>query len=265
MAEAAQSCRDGAAVVAIDGDAFARDGYAIVPGLLSAEMCFEYARLFESARPLPRLWRKGRAASDPKCAELAMRSELVGALRVLLGDSILLWGVDVVRRRPGQAHPWHTDIESSDAAGGFVSVWLGLENVSELSSLSLVPGSHRFGRTVQECSSRSGLERHRVTDATVLDWARQHDPGARVHRPRLVDGDALLFDGRLWHGSSNRSPTLTRSAVLLQFARGDRPVRMIDFRRLDWPFVRIDHPWPPVLAIAGSPDRSRNWLLPPPQ
>lgn len=67
--------------------------------------------------------------------------------------------------------------------------------------------------------------------------ARDFAGDAFVERLELGDGDALFFDGRLWHGSFDTDPTAARTALLLQYARADTPVRMPDFASLEmWPF-----------------------------
>lgn len=90
-------------------------------------------------------WWKGRAATDPFYAGLARGARFLQLLRPLLGEDIVLWGVDILRRDPNQVHPWHCDMESSAAEGGFASVWIGIENTSRDSSLNVISRSHRFG------------------------------------------------------------------------------------------------------------------------
>ncbi len=61
----------------------------------------------------------------------------------------MLWGGSAVRRRPGQVHPWHTDLETSGETGRTVTVWIGLDNTNQRSSLMLIPYSHHFGASLQ--------------------------------------------------------------------------------------------------------------------
>jgi hypothetical protein len=80
----------------------------------------------------------------------------------------------------------------------------------------------------------------------------------------VSDGEALIFDGRLWHGSYNALEKETRLALLLQNAKADRPVRIHDPKQLEWPFRFLESPRPPVVCVSGQGDGSINRLVPPP-
>ena len=167
----------------------------------------------------------------------------------------MLWGVSAVRRKPGDVHPWHSDIESSAPTGGFVSVWIGLEHTSLDSSLKLIRASHRSGTSVQEARAAHGIGRDDATPETLLQLARDWAPDAELVEPEMTDGDGIFFDGRLWHGTDNRNRSGERLALVLQFAGARLPVRIPDWSELDWPFRLRDEPRPPVILVRGS-DRS---------
>jgi mannose-6-phosphate isomerase-like protein (cupin superfamily) len=80
----------------------------------------------------------------------------------------------------------------------------------------------------------------------------------------MTDGDGIFFDGRLWHGTDNRSRSGDRLALVLQFARASLPVRIPDWSALDWPFRLRDEPRPPVILVRGSNRTGSNTLVPPP-
>ena len=100
------------------------------------------------AHVAPAVWEKGRAINDYLFYDIATQPEILGILRLLLGENVILWGARVVSRQPGQIHPWHTDIETSRADMRSVSVWIGIENTSQDFSLHLISGSHRLGYTI---------------------------------------------------------------------------------------------------------------------
>jgi hypothetical protein len=79
----------------------------------------------------------------------------------------------------------------------------------------------------------------------------------------MTDGDALFFDGRLWHGSHNVSGK-ARRALLLQYAPPDNPIRIPDLKFLDWPFKLLEAPRPPCLLLRGRDTAGVNRIVPPP-
>ena len=217
--------------------AFDRDGFIGPLRLFSHGQCDLITQSIQvDAHPDPVAWPKGRAADDRLYYDLATRPALAPLLRFLLGDNIVLWGVDVIERVPGQIHPWHSDIESAGPENGFVSVWVGIENTSRESALQMVARSHRFGSSVQQMLHERGLRRGEASDETIAAWAREFDPQAALIQPEMANGDAIVYDGRLWHATNNRRPEGRRLALLLQYASADRPARMPDFSKPGWPF-----------------------------
>jgi quercetin dioxygenase-like cupin family protein len=214
--------------------------------------------------PIPPLdWPKGHAASSRTFYEISTHPAIIEVVAELLGDDIMLWGASIATRGPGVVHPWHCDIESSDPSSRTVSVWIGLEGTSRDSSLRIVPYSHRFGETIQEVRYRLGEARDETSDDAVLGWARQRDPRAEVLSPEMTDGDALFFDGKLWHGSDNVSGR-TRHALLLQYAPPNDPIHIPDLAFLDWPFKLLEAPRPPCLLLRGRDPARVNRIVPAP-
>jgi ectoine hydroxylase-related dioxygenase (phytanoyl-CoA dioxygenase family) len=236
------------------------EGFCVVPGLLSAwERWTILAHHNWREGPPDSDWSKGRASLDPFYHRLVTKPKLLAVVRSALGDDVIQWGMDIVHRPPGTAHPWHCDIESSALDGGFVTIWIGITHTSVDSALTVISRSHSFGHPVQEEAHIRGFSRGQATDADVLAWAKARDSQAELVKPELRNGDALVFDGRLWHGSRNGQKTGTRTAVLIQYARADKAVRMFDPQRLGWPIQVRQEPLPPVLVVAGKahPDKNR--------
>jgi hypothetical protein len=215
----------------------------------------------DATRPKPLSWWKGRAATDPFYARLASDERIVSLLRPVLGNDIVLWGVDVLHRPPHAVHPWHCDIESCAPSGGFASIWIGLNNTSQDSSLNFITRTHKLGKTIQEEASRRGLRRKDIRREDVLEWAQCLDPGAQLIVPDMKDGEGLITDGRLWHGTHNTRSAGTRTALLLQYAAANRPVRIFDASNLEWPFKFLGHPLPPLLVVSGTGDKTMNRLV----
>jgi mannose-6-phosphate isomerase-like protein (cupin superfamily) len=244
---------------------FSDDGFVWPVDVLSPSQCAVVSRyLDEKHRPRPLDWVKGFGAADPLLRELALQPGLVNAVKALIGPDIILWGVSSVDREPGEPHPWHTDIESSAPEPGTVTAWLGIEHTSADSSLNVIRGSHLIGAPLQKVAGEQGIPRDQRTAESSLALAQALLPGAALVRPELKDGQALLFDGRLWHGSLNTRPTGRRRALLFQYAIAGRAIRIPDWQHLDWPFVFQAEPLPPVLRVAGRVNRSVNRILPHP-
>ena len=236
----------------LDPASFGREGVAGPIRVLGTEQCRLLTRYFSGTRRIsPPVWNKGRAATDGILARVASDPALMARISALLGEDVILWGASLTRKAAGEAHPWHSDIESARPDGGFVSAWIGLHNTTPRSSMRFVAGSHLTGKTVQQWRAQDEVQRTKVTDDIVLQWARNDNPDARLVEIAARDGDMILFDGRTWHGSANRLDSGERLSLLLQFATADAPVRIPDTANLRWPFKFLDDPRPPVLSVRG--------------
>ena len=244
---------------------FERDGYLGPVGLLAPAECRRLVDyLARTDVPAAAVWSKGRAVHERYLFDIATQPAILDCVANLLGHDVVLWGVSAVRRKPGDVHPWHSDIESSAQTGGFVSVWIGVERTSRDSSLRLIRASHRSGTSVQEARAAHGIGRDAVTPKTLLELARECAPDAELVEPEMADGDGIFFDGRLWHGTDNRSRSDERLALVLQFAAAQSRVRIPDWSELDWPFRLRDEPQPPVILVRGSERNGSNTVVPPP-
>ena len=245
---------------------FARDGYIAPITVLGTFHCKMVMAHLQSATTVRTVeWAKAAAISDRLIYEIATLPSLVQMLRGLIGNDIILWGAAVPVRPPNISHPWHSDLESSAPEGGFVSVWIGLENIYETSSLRLVTRSHRFGRTIQEHQARHGFRRGEVDDETIAKWAHDYDAETEIVQPKIENGQAIVFDGRLWHGSKNINQRKTRTALLLQYVQGKTPVYIPDPAKLEWPTQKFVNYRPPVLCISGKASRKANRIVSPPR
>ena len=237
---------------------FASQGFLAPVPLYTASQCKLILNHFRSGTlSAPHVWLKGHAVSDPH--DIATRPALLDLLKQILGPELVLWGAMLVERVPEEVHPWHTDIESSRALEGFASVWVGLENTSASSSLQLISGSHRFGKPIQQVMYENKASRFETSAAMVADWASAIDPGAQLVQPAVRDGEAIVFDGRLWHSSRNSSGR-TRAALLLQYVKSDTPVFIPDFSKLEWTF-HVTTQRPPAILVSGVGNPAGHDLL----
>lgn len=243
-------------------EGYRREGYAGPLRLFTKEQCALIVRHLRLDRTRKQAeWGKSWAAVDPFYHALATRPALLRLLEPILGPDIVLWGCNILQRKPGKVHPWHTDMESADPGGGFASIWIGLENTSRDSSLCFLTRSHAFGCSIQEMRSRHNLARNEATDEQIERWARECDGESTYVEPDMSDGEAILFDGRLWHTTKNRQAAGRRVSVLLQYAAADRAVRRPAPSHLDWPFRFDEENRPPVIAVRGRADKSVNRVI----
>jgi quercetin dioxygenase-like cupin family protein len=241
---------------------FEEQGFIGPVRVLTKNECEEAHRRVR-IRPQPMVWFKGNAASCWSYYQLASRDDILDLVRSLLGPDVLLWGAQLVRKKPGVVHPWHTDAEASGKVGRAVTVWIGLHNTNRDSSLQLLSFSHRFGDSLEHVAYQA---RKRPTDVTTDDvrtWALERDARSRVERFDVSDGDALLFDGKLWHYSENANLNETRAALLLQYATPDMEIRVPGKDGYDWPF-RFSKDRAPCIMVGGVDRFQVNDTVPPP-
>lgn len=242
---------------------FENDGYLGPVRLFSAEQCRQFlSAAADPSEPAPLTWHKGRGASSRIYHDFATQPAILDVVSSLLGDDVMLWGASVVDRSPRMTHPWHSDIESCGPIGRTVSVWVGLENTTRASSLQMIPRSHRFGVSVQQVRKELGVRREDATNEDVLAWALARDARSGLAVLEMGDGDAVFFDGRLWHGSNNLSEK-TRRALLLQFSTPETVIRIPDPNVLDWPFRQVEHPRPPCVMVRGADTGRANRIIRP--
>jgi quercetin dioxygenase-like cupin family protein len=246
----------------VDEVRFAELGFFGPKRVLTRAECRGFlARL--DRQPAPLDWSKGRAATSPLFHDLAGRRSILKPVIDVLGRNVILWGASIARREPGQVHAPHVDIEVADPAIRAVSVWIGLEGTTPESSLWLIRRSHRIGATIQEVAAGAGSRRGEYGPDEVRSWAFERDPECDLVPLKMSDGEALWFDGHLWHGSDNRSGD-TRTALLLQYAASDSPIRIPNLAVLDYPFELVAEPRPPCIVMSGDGETDVNRLVPPP-
>lgn len=228
----------------IDGDAFRRDGYAVLRSFVGE-------RLLAPIDALLAAWNRAPAAPLELEADVGYRGapdrdgpgggtvrrflavyERDGAFGALLAESGLLGPVArclgapprlvlahhncVMTKAPRHSSdtPWHRDLRYwSFSEGELVTAWIALgEETSERGGLHVVPGSHRV----------------ELPDE-AFDADRSLRPDARIagaSRPiRLARGDVLLFHCRLLHSASRNHTDEAKSSVVFTFRRAsDRPL-----------------------------------------
>ena len=199
-------------------EVFARDGYLLVPGLLSGTA---FRRLSEIVDRIYRAWRAeneaavrehgmvnmhaltharhftDRSAERAELFDLLASEALVDLVETAAGPGIYFHDTQLFFNPadPDRRPSWHRDLQYSPLEesvqkaelGRLTSLHARIPLIPE-AGLELVPGSHRRWDTEEERQVRLELEGRRSTEAL---------PGAVL--PELEPGDLLLFHAQMLH------------------------------------------------------------------
>ncbi|MFC9436683.1 phytanoyl-CoA dioxygenase family protein [Nocardia sp. NPDC057030] len=194
------------AVSAADLAAVQRDGYVILPDLLTRS---ELDEIRESVAPL--LDRHGRNDFEGHttqrvysvlnktraCDRIADHPRVLALLDRLFLPNYLLSMLQIINILPGeQAQMLHTDdgfypLPRPRAALGAATIWAIDDFTAENGATDIIPGSHRWGHRLPEAAEREPVV--------------------------MQAGSCVFFLGTLWHGGgANRSPN-PRLAATAQY------------------------------------------------
>lgn len=224
---------------------YQRDGFLVLPGLLSAR---EVGALRASLDDVRRNARGGidegivreRGHGEVRSVFAVHRREdalgaiarhptLAGAARQILGDEIYVHQsrVNFKPALVGGAFSWHSDFETWHAEDGMprmralsVSVLLD-DNHAWNGPLMLIPGSHR---TFVSCPTPTPPDHHR---ASLVDrevgtpsagaLRALYDEAARIDLALGPEGTVVLFDCNTMHASGSNLSPLPRSNVFFVY------------------------------------------------
>ena len=110
-------------------------------------------------------------------------------------------------------------------------------------------------------AAEKGVRRGAPSDDMVVTWAAECNHNAALVQPDVKDGEAIIFDGRLWHGSEHKAAN-QRIALLFQYTIDGAPVLMPDFTQLEWPF-RNEPDHVPLALVSGSIGTTSRFVKPP--
>ncbi|BBX86503.1 phytanoyl-CoA dioxygenase family protein [Mycolicibacterium aubagnense] len=194
------------AIVDADLAALARDGYVILPDLLSGAQLDE---IREAVAPLLNL--HGRNGFEGRltqriysvlnktaaCDVIADHPRVLALLDRMFLPNYLLSMLQVINILPGeQAQMLHTDdgfypLPRPRAALGAATIWAIDDFTADNGATDVVPGSHRWGDQL---------------------------PGAAARKPVVMSaGSCVFFPGTLWHGGGANRTQHPRLAVTAQY------------------------------------------------
>jgi ectoine hydroxylase-related dioxygenase (phytanoyl-CoA dioxygenase family) len=203
-----------------------RDGYLVLPALLTAAECAELkaealAAMREHAGPEATVF-VGLSVVSRRFRELHADERLLAALAPIMPDGVMFLSDKAVFKsgRKRFATPWHIDQFYWSGTRPKLSAWLALDEArADNGCLAVVRGSHRRDWPV---ARGGGPETNGEFGNVIADtgW----DPADAGPCPLAVGG-AVVFSDRLVHGSTvNRSGEDRWSAILTYQAPGaDEP------------------------------------------
>lgn len=180
----------------VDRAEFEKNGYAVLPGLLSSDEAAQAWRTFDSFNLPTGL----RNANEREVLQhdifrgVLTKSRLLDAVATVLGDDLQLLAMDSLETAPnngprgeGSDASWHADFTAFVPATICVNVAIYLQDMNDASGpLRVVPGSHRWGRGPSD-----GEESAERADAVSVP---------------VQAGTGVMFDAQIWHtGAANRS------------------------------------------------------------
>ncbi|NGN62540.1 hypothetical protein G5C51_01255 [Streptomyces sp. A7024] len=136
--------------------------------------------------------------------DLATRPAVLGRLRGLLGDDIVLWTTYFFNKEPGALElPWHQDVNFWPIEPPLnVSIWMAVDHVTtENSCVQLIPGSHRT--VIPHLPSRPGMSFAEEADPALVEADKAVDM-------ELAPGEFFIFNERMLHRSAPNHSTRRR-------------------------------------------------------
>ncbi len=147
---------------------------------------------------------------------ISLDASILATVEPILGTrEWVMWGPNIRRATPNQAHAWHVDLESF--LWPTVTVAIGLAGCTPESATWCIPGTHLSGK---------GPPR---VEAAVL---RHGNP---VQIADFGDGRFYVFDARVWH-KGDPATSRDRVALFIHYQRADQPriPLMVDYERNLW-------------------------------
>lgn len=190
-----------------------RDGFLIVPAVVSPEQCeklkIEALHLLkEHARPGASVY-VGCAVVSKLFSDLVENPTVLDLLSQIMPDGIEFLSDKLVYKTATRsfATPWHIDASYWKNTRPKLSVWIPFDDIGEdTAALTLVPRSHK------------------------KEWSHQHAEGAKAEFEEFIRkediavedvkiceikrGTAVIFSDRLVHGSTPAAGTRERYAII---------------------------------------------------
>ena len=143
--------------------------------------------------------------------DLIASPEILGRLRRLIGDDIVVWASYFFTKDPGGKEiPWHQDANFWPLEPPLnISIWMAVDEVTtENSCVQIVPGSHR--RVIRHLPSRDGMAFGEEADPAEVDTDAAVDM-------ELSPGQFFVFNERLLHHSNANTSDRRRMGLSARY------------------------------------------------
>jgi hypothetical protein len=137
--------------------------------------------------------------------------EIVGRLRSLIGDDLVVWASYFFTKDPGGKEiPWHQDANFWPIEPPLnISIWMAVDEVTtENSCVQIIPGSHRT--VVRHLPAPEGMAFGQEADPDAVDTSAAVD---MVLRP----GEFFVFNERLLHHSHKNTSDRRRMGLSARY------------------------------------------------
>jgi ectoine hydroxylase-related dioxygenase (phytanoyl-CoA dioxygenase family) len=182
--------------------------------------------------------------------DLITAPEIIGRLRGLIGDDIVVWASYFFNKEPGGAEiPWHQDANFWPIEPPLnISIWMAIDRVdADNACVQLIPGSHR--NVVPHVPSRDGMAFREEAEPALVDERSAVDMV-------LEPGQFFIFNERMLHHSHANASSRRRLGLSARYTL---------------PFVKIlDQDGPPLfpghacVVVSGTDDFKLNRTAAPP-
>lgn len=207
----------------IEKQALDGEGYAALPGFMSAELLQALRRRVEELFELESDRAGAEFKQEPQTRRLAnlvnkgelfermiVTPEILECVRHILGPAFKLGSLNARSANPHSdwVQPLHCDVGAiADEKGFWVAntVWMLDDFTPHNGALRLVPGSHRWGQLPQQALK---------------------DPLAAHPQEVLITGTAgtvVVMNAHLWHGGTANRTAAARRALHAFYTRRDKP------------------------------------------
>lgn len=143
--------------------------------------------------------------------DLATHPAIVGRIRSLIGEDLMLWATYFFTKDPGGAEiPWHQDANywPIEPAINF-SVWMAIDRVTiENSCVNIIPGSHRA--VIPHIRASQDKAFSEEADPAYFD-------AAKAVPIELEPGEFFLFTEKLLHQSNANTSNMRRMGMAMRF------------------------------------------------